>query len=111
MTALLALGAAPAIEGVVSSISFPDTKYKCTPLLLAARDGHVGIVRVLLAHEQVDANQASSDAGKTALRFACAEGHTAAAANVPLPLLPIELWLFAMRFFKRSWWAVEGVTA
>lgn len=34
-----------------------------------------------------------------------------AEANTPMPLLPIELWLFAMRFFKRSWWAVEGVTA
>lgn len=24
------------------------------------------------------------------------------------PLLPIEIWLFAMRFFKRSWWVVGG---
>ena len=28
-----------------------------------------------------------------------------------MPLLPIELWLFTMRFFKRSWWGVRGVTA
>ena len=34
-----------------------------------------------------------------------------AEASAPMPLLPIELWLFAMRFFKRSWWEVEGVTA
>ena len=24
------------------------------------------------------------------------------------PLLPIELWFLAMRFFQRSWWQVEG---
>ena len=78
VTALLALGADPAIEGDVSmSISFPDMTYKCTALMLAARDGHVGIVRVLLAHELVDANQASSDGGKTALWLACLNGNDA----------------------------------
>ena len=24
-----------------------------------------------------------------------------------MPLLPIEIWLFAMRFFKRLWWEVD----
>ena len=36
VAALLALGANPASEGDVSSISAPDTKYKCTPLVLTA---------------------------------------------------------------------------
>ena len=45
--------------------------------------------------------EASSDA------LANAGANTAAAAaNSPLPLLPIEIWLFAMRFFQRSWWGV-----
>ena len=22
----------------------------------------------------------------------------------PLPMLPIELWLYALKFFVRSWW-------
>ena len=34
-----------------------------------------------------------------------------AEATAQVPLLPIEIWLFAMRFFKRSWWEVEGVSA
>ena len=55
VAALLTLGADPAIEGDVSTISVPDRKYKCTPLMLTARDGHVVIVRVLLAHERVSA--------------------------------------------------------
>ena len=28
------------------------------------------------------------------------------AATAPLPLLPIEIWLFAMQFFLRWWWDV-----
>ena len=67
VTALLALGADPATEGDVASISAPEKKYKCTPLMLAARDGHVEIAKVFLAHERVDVNQASSDEGRTAL--------------------------------------------
>ena len=38
-------------------------------------------------------------------------GTGTAAVSTHLPLLPIEMWLFAMRFFKRSWWEVEGATA
>ena len=30
-----------------------------------------------------------------------------ALATAPLPVLPIEIWIFAMRFVKRSWWNVE----
>ena len=71
VAAMLALDADPAIECNVSSISGPDTKYKYTPLMLAARDGHMEIVKVLLAHERVDVNQTSSDAGSTALFYLC----------------------------------------
>ena len=77
VTALLALGADPAIEGDVSSISIPDEKYKCAPLMLAARDGHIEIMKVLLAHARVDANQASSDTGRTSLWVACYSGYAA----------------------------------
>ena len=83
LAALLALGADPGKEGDVSSISDPDKKYKYTSLLLAARDGRMKIVRVLLAHERVDVNQASSDAGVTALCQTCVSGHDA----VVTPLL------------------------
>lgn len=31
----------------------------------------------------------------------------AAAATEQPPSLPIEIWLYAMRFFKRSWWPVD----
>ena len=52
----------------------PDEKYKCTPL--TARDGHMEIVKVLLAHTRVVVNQASSDDGVTPLFMACYCGHT-----------------------------------
>ena len=45
--------------------------------------------------------EASSNAG--------AATADSAVATAQVPLLPIEVWLFAMRFFPRSWWAVEGV--
>ena len=75
VAALLALGADPTIEGNVPKISVPDKKYKLTPLMLAVRDGHVEIVRVLLAHERVDVNQARTRDGGTALLWACHTGH------------------------------------
>ena len=77
VTSLLALGADPAIEGHMHRILFPDEKYKCTPLMLAARDGHIKIVEVLLADARVDVNQASSDAGRTAMFAASYTGQAA----------------------------------
>ena len=44
------------------------------PLSLAARDGHVAIVEVLLAHGSVYLNQASSEFGGTALYMSCTHG-------------------------------------
>ena len=67
VAALLTLGADPAAEGDVSSISDQGSKYKCTPLILAARGGHVAIMKVLLAQKSMDANQSSSDTGTNAL--------------------------------------------
>ena len=41
-----------------------------------------------------------------------ADVHTAALSmTAQVPLLPIEIWFFAMRFFKRSWWEVDEMTA
>jgi hypothetical protein len=45
--------------------------------------------------------EAASDAGAAA---------DSAVATAQVPLLPIEVWLFAMRFLKRSWWAVDETT-
>ena len=45
VAALLALNADPAREGDVHSIKSPERKYKCTPLVLAARDGDLGVRR------------------------------------------------------------------
>ena len=40
-------------------------------------------------------------------RAAVAEEKRLKEASQPLPLLPIEMWFFALRFCKRSWWPVE----
>lgn len=40
-------------------------------------------------------------------RAAVAEAKRLKETSEPLPLLPIEMWFFALRFCKRSWWAVE----
>ena len=81
VTALLALGADPTTEGDVSKNSDradPDQTYKCTALMLAARDDRIEIIMTLFSTGRVDVNQASSDAGRTALFVAC--GHGAAAS-------------------------------
>ena len=64
----------------------------------AVRDAVFAVLVVVERLQEKGAFDARADAGTAEV---CA----------PIPLLPIELWLFAMRFFKRSWWRVEGVTA
>ena len=71
------LGADPAKEGDVKIIIN-------APLMLAARDGHIEIVAVLLALGRVDFNQASSDEGRTALGFACYRQNEFALSKSPL---------------------------
>ena len=68
----------------------------------AVRDAVFAVVVVALRLQTKDALLTeASDA------LANAGANTAAAAaTAPLPLLPIEIWLFAMRFFQRSWWGV-----
>jgi ankyrin repeat protein len=46
------------------------------PLAAAARKGHTAVVGLLLAQEGVDANQGTTDDGRTALWSACFGGHT-----------------------------------
>ena len=75
--ALLALGADPAVEGDVRILSHPTEKYKLFPLAVAARGGFIEIVKLLLRHEGLSANQASTDGGRTALFVGCGEGRTA----------------------------------
>ena len=67
----------------------------------AVRDAVFAVVVVVRRLEEQEAllAEASPDAGADA--SATAEG------DVQIPLLPIELWFFAMRFFMRSWWKVE----
>ena len=36
---------------------------------------------------------------------------TTAPTKVVLPILPPEIWLYALRFVKRSWWAIERARA
>ena len=69
----------------------------------AVRDAVFAVVLVAgrLQTKDALATEASSDA------LANAGANTAAAAaTAPLPLLPIEIWDRAMRFFLRSWWDV-----
>ena len=75
--ALLALGADPAAEGDLRTISDPTKKYKLFPLAVAARGGFIAIVKLLLTHAQLSVNQASTDGGRTALLVGCGEGRTA----------------------------------
>lgn len=67
---LLAFGADAAAEcDVLDTLEGvgEDEKYKEFPLSIATREGHEVIVELLLAHKSVDANQATSDTGSTAL--------------------------------------------
>ena len=77
MQLLLAFGADPAIEADVydTMSSGGDKKYKEFPLSVAARDGHEAIVKMLLARNDVDANQATTDTGDTALHMCCVAGN------------------------------------
>lgn len=72
---LIAYGADPTAEGEIRRKSGgPSRKFKSAPVLLAAQDGHVEILQLLLACSVVDVNQASSRAGRTALLNGCAKG-------------------------------------
>ena len=67
----------------------------------AVRDAVVAVLVVVGRLEKKGAlpAEAASDASAAT---------DSSAATAQVPLLPIEVWFFAMRFFKRSWWAVEG---
>ena len=71
---------------------------------MAVRDAVFAVMVVARRLQQKDAlpPEAPSDA------LAGTGTTPVAAANAPLPLLPIELWLLLMRFFQRSWWGVCG---
>ena len=45
------------------------------PLLICCQTINVEVLKILLAHDSIDVNQATSDAGTTALYAACGEGH------------------------------------
>ena len=66
----------------------------------AVRDAVFAVVVVTGRLQTKDAFQAE------AMPVALASADADVAATAPLPLLPIEIWLFAMRFFQRSWWGV-----
>ena len=69
----------------------------------AVRDAVVAVLVVVgrLQTKGALPADAASDAGAATAK--------SAVATALVPLLPIEVWFFAMRFFRRSWWAVEGV--
>ena len=45
-----------------------------TVLYMACQDGHVAVVKLLLAHDGIDVNKARPDDGTTPLFMACQEG-------------------------------------
>ena len=53
----------------------------------------------------VDLTAVAASTAATAAAAASA-GQEGAEATAPLPVLPIEMWIFMMRFFMRSWWEV-----
>ena len=80
---LLAFGADPATEGDVDDTTTApdeveeghDNKCREFPLSIAARDGHEAIATMLLAHKDVDADQATTDTGTTAFNMCCHVGN------------------------------------
>lgn len=81
---LLDFGSDPALEGYVPSKYYPGTRYRCFPLLLLIREGHVAVVELLLTSyssadagtRRIDVNQATSTDWTTPLYMACQEGHS-----------------------------------
>ena len=74
---LLRVGAEPTMEGDLWDTTCDEAdseQWKMFPLSLAARDGQVAIMKVLLQHNAVDVNQGASDSGCTALHLACGAG-------------------------------------
>ena len=53
------------------------TDIGATPLYIACENGHVEIIKPLLAHAGIDANKAKTDFGVTPLNMACFGGHAA----------------------------------
>ena len=75
--------------------SSPNAEYRgMPPLILASHLGHEGVVRILLSHEGVDANQPTATTagrpGTTALAAASAQGHLGVVALL-LALDGVEL--------------------
>jgi len=52
-----------------------NTECGQTPLLWATKEGHEGVVRILLEREDVNPNQADTECGQTPLSWAAENGH------------------------------------
>lgn len=97
-----------------ASAPFPSTSVRvvtgstvCFTNHKAVRDAvfAVMVVALRLDSKHTVATLLPSDEAATApARRQTRATDAAEAANPPLPLLPIEIWLFAMRFFQRLWW-------
>jgi ankyrin repeat protein len=73
---LLDAGADVKLEGKECEEADDDEELvQASPLTAAARKGHADVVGLWLAQEGVDANQGTTDDGRTALWSACYEGH------------------------------------
>ena len=48
----------------------------CTPLIMAAQNGHMEVVRFLVEEGKADVDKATTDDGSTPLLLAAQKGHT-----------------------------------
>ncbi|KAH6892843.1 ankyrin repeat-containing domain protein [Coprinopsis sp. MPI-PUGE-AT-0042] len=83
-------------RAIVGRYYFSKQKYKneWTALMIAAREGHIAIVKQLLNAPEIDVNVVSEPDGQTALSYASAEGHTKIVnllLDFPGTIVPVSL--------------------
>lgn len=82
MSALWVAREDPTVEGDVRRTDDPEKKHKMFPLSVAAREGHVEIMKLLLAQDRVNVNQVSTDQGRSAFFVGCSQGNYKAVSEI-----------------------------